>query len=93
MEEEGVVNDRKGIAVEDMGDEEGCVAASCLFFHSRYYWRSARRASGEDARTRERRPRLRNCSWKRAKDMPQSCWCAVELIKSGVVSEKSLGFE
>jgi hypothetical protein len=31
VEDEGVVNERKGDAVEGAGDEEGCVAASCLF--------------------------------------------------------------
>jgi hypothetical protein len=80
VEDEGVVNERKGDA-EGAGDEEGRVAASCMFFHSRYYLRSARRASGEGAETQERRLRSRSCSGKRARDMLQSCWCMVDTVK------------
>jgi hypothetical protein len=54
VEDEGVVNEQKGNAVEGAGDKEGCGAASCLFFRSRYYLRRAmRRASGEGAATPE----------------------------------------
>jgi hypothetical protein len=91
VEDEGVVYERKGDGVEGAGDEEGRVA-------SRYYVRSAkRRASGEGAGTQERRPRLRSCPGKRARDTLQSCSCVVELnvaAKRGVISRgKQMGYE